>query len=448
MTHILINNVNIVNEGKIITSDVLIGKGRISHIAPTIVPPSGTRVVDGNGKYLLPGMIDDQVHFREPGFTGKGSIETESRAAIAGGVTSFMDMPNVNPQTTTINALEAKYKRAEDVSYANYAFYFGATNDNLDELKKLNPNQACGVKVFMGSSTGNMLVDKKEAIEGIFKESPVLVATHCEDSPMIEANEAEYRVKYGDNVPMKAHAAIRSAQACYTSSSMAVALAKKHNTRLHVLHLTTKDELELFEPAPTLELLADKRITTEVCVHHLFFNDEDYERLGSQIKCNPSVKGREHQEALLSALNQGVIDIIATDHAPHTWQEKQGSYFNVPSGVPLVQHALLTSLEFYHQGLMSLEAVVQKVAHAPATVFQLQERGFIREGYWADLVLVDLNKTHQVNKENILYQCGWSPFDGYEFKSSVEMTLVNGHIAYEKGNIAHERYAQRLTFER
>jgi len=293
-----------------------------------------------------------------------------------------------------------------------------------------------------------MLVNKKEALEQIFKESPILVATHCEDSLTIEQNEEKYREKYGEKVPMREHAQIRSVEACYKSSSMAVELAKKYNTRLHVLHLSTKKELSLFDPVLTLEKLAKKRITTEVCVHHLFFNDDDYERLGSQIKCNPSVKSRENQEALLGALNQGIIDVIATDHAPHTWTEKQGTYFNTPSGVPLVQHALLTSLEFYHKGLLSLETIVQKCAHAPALIFDVKERGFIREGYWADLVLVDLNTSYRVNKDNILYQCGWTPFNGYEFQSTIDMTIVNGHIVYEKGEVNLEHYAQRLTFNR
>ncbi|CAH0533801.1 Allantoinase [Vibrio stylophorae] len=447
MTTLLIKNASLVNEDQIFQSDLLIRDGKIAQIAPSI-ETAADRTIDATGKYLLPGMIDDQVHFREPGLTAKGTIASESKSAIAGGITSYMEMPNVNPQTTNLEALEAKYTRAAEVSYANYAFYLGATNDNIDEIRKLDKNQACGVKVFMGASTGNMLVNDKETLARIFAESPVLIATHCEDTPMIAELEAQYKAKYGDDVPMREHANIRSREACYKSSSMAVELAKTHGTKLHVLHLTTKEEMALFEPAPTLAELAKKQITAEACVHHLFFNADDYETLGSQIKCNPSVKEKSDQQALLQAVKDGLIDIIATDHAPHTWQEKQNSYFSAPSGVPLVQHALLSCLEFYHQGIFSLELVVQKTSHAPALRYELDRRGFIREGYWADLVLVDLAKPYTVTPDNTFYQCAWTPFEGYQFGSTVEMTILNGEVAFENGQHSEQRFAKRLDFDR
>ncbi|WP_434360274.1 dihydroorotase [Parasalinivibrio latis] len=448
MTTLLFKNATIVNENNIELTDVLVSNGRIEKISTGIDAPADARVIDATGKHLLPGMIDDQVHFREPGFPTKGTIASESKSAVAGGITTYMEMPNVNPQTTTLEALEEKYERAAKSSFANYAFYLGATNDNIDEIRRLDPNQACGVKVFMGASTGNMLVNNPETLASIFADSPVLIATHCEDTPMISELEAIYKERYGEDVPMHEHARIRSAEACLKSSQLAVNLAKEHGTRLHVLHLTTADELYQFEPAKTLEELASKQITAEVCVHHLFFNRDDYETLGSQIKCNPSVKDKWHQDALVQAVKDGVIDIIATDHAPHTWDEKQGTYFNAPSGVPLVQHALQSALEFYHRGEFDLGLVVQKTAHAPAVRYQVKDRGFIREGYWADLVLVDMNKPHTVSKDNMFYQCNWSPFEGYTFGTSVEMTLVNGEIAFENGNHAEQRYSQRLEFSR
>lgn len=448
MTKILIHNVNIVNEGEIFNSDILIVNGRISQIDKDIVPSSGTRVINGGGRYLLPGVIDDQVHFREPGMSHKGSIESESKAAIVGGVTSFMDMPNVNPQTTTISALEDKYKRAAEVSFANYSFYLGATNTNLNEIKMLDKNQTCGVKVFMGSSTGNMLVSKKEVLEEIFKTSPVLIATHCEDTPMIEEKERAAFEKYGENVPLAEHAQIRSAAACYKSSSFAVELAKKYNTKLHLLHLTTQDEMQLLESAPSLEQLSQKRITGEACIHHLFFNKGDYAKYGTLIKCNPSVKEIAHQKALQAALNSGKLDVIATDHAPHSWEEKQNTYFKAPSGVPLVEHLLQAALELYHNGVISLETLVQKCSHAPACIFEIKDRGFIREGYWADLVLVDLEKPFKVTKDNLHYYCNWSPFENYTFSSTIDMTMVNGEIAFENGKICDTSYAKRLEFSR
>lgn len=448
MTLLLIKNATIVNENQIFQSDLLIENGRIAKIDNQIKAPKHAQIIDATDKYLLPGMIDDQVHFREPGLTHKGEIATESMAAIAGGITSYMEMPNVNPQTTTIDALEEKYRLAATKSVANYAFYLGATNDNIEEIRKLSPNQACGVKIFMGASTGNMLVDNPATLAQIFADSPVLIATHCENTPIIAELEEIYREKYGDDIPMHEHARIRSSEACLKSSQLAVKLAKQHGTRLHVLHLTTADELYQFEPAKTLEALANKQITAEVCVHHLFFNRDDYARLGSQIKCNPAIKEEAHQLALIQAVKDGIIDIIATDHAPHTREEKQQSYFNAPSGLPLVQHALQSALEFYHRGIFSLELVVQKTAHAPAVRFQIKDRGFIREGYYADLVLVNINKPVTVTKDTLFYKCGWSPFEGHTFGSSIDMTIVNGEIAYNNGVHSQARFAQRIKFDR
>lgn len=448
MSILLFKQATIVNEGQTYQSDLLVEAGRIKTIASNITAPHNARIIDASGFYLLPGMIDDQVHFREPGLTHKGEIETESKAAIAGGITTYMEMPNVNPQTTTIQALEEKYQRAAQKSYANYAFYLGATNDNIEEIRQLSANQACGIKVFMGASTGNMLVDNEETLAQIFKESSVLIATHCEDTPIISELETIYRHKYGEAIPMHEHARIRSREACLKSSQLAIKLAKTYGTRLHVLHLTTEDELYQFESAKTLEELAQKQITAEVCVHHLFFNREDYQNLGSQIKCNPAIKEESDQLALIQAVKDGIIDIIATDHAPHTWEEKQGTYFNAPSGLPLVQHALQTALEFYHRGIFDLPLVVQKTAHAPAIRYQIKDRGFIREGYHADLVLVDMNKPEKVTKENIFYKCAWSPFENHTFGSSILMTILNGEVAYEMGKHTETRFAQRLDFNR
>ncbi|PCS22991.1 dihydroorotase [Candidatus Enterovibrio escicola] len=448
MCILLFKNSTIVNENQIFESDLLVENGRITKIEKDIEVPADCRVIDAKDKYLLPGMIDDQVHFREPGLTHKGEIATESKAAIAGGITTYMEMPNVNPPTTTLEALEDKYQRATEKSYANYSFYLGATNDNIEEISKLDPNQASGVKVFMGASTGNMLVDSEEVLAKIFANCPVLIATHCEDPQMITELEDIYRKKYGEDVPMQEHASIRSAEACMRSSQLAVTLAKKYGTSLHLLHLTTANELYQFESVKTLKALANKKITAEVCVHHLFFNSNDYERLGSQIKCNPAIKDESHQKALIQAVKDGIIDIIATDHAPHTWEEKQNTYFKVPSGMPLVQHGLQSALEFYHRGIFDLELVVQKTAHAPAVRYQVKDRGFIREGYWADLVLIDFNKSETVSKDNIFYKCSWSPFEGHTFGTSIDMTLINGNIAFEDGQHRKERYAQRIEFER
>lgn len=445
----LITNAQVVNEGTISTQDLLIENGRIAKIATSISAPSDAKVVDASGKYLMPGMIDDQVHFREPGFPNKGTIASESRAAVAGGITSFMEMPNVNPQTTNLQALEDKYTRASQSSLANFAFYLGATNDNLEEIKRLDPNQACGVKIFMGASTGNMLVDNPETLDAIFANSPVVIATHCEDTPMIAINEAAMRGKYGDNVPMSLHGEIRSREACLKSSKMAAELAIKHKSRLHILHLTTADELYLFQAGKKLADLKGANITAEACVHHLYFNDSDYERLGSLIKCNPAVKTRADQLAIQQAVNNDVIDIIATDHAPHTWDEKHAdSYFKAPSGLPLVQHALLSLFDLHAQGIFSLEKIVQKTSHAVAERFELKDRGYLREGYIADLALVDLNTPFNVTKENIRYHCGWSPFDGHQFKASIAGTWVNGKHVFDGSKFIDNSLGERLQFNR
>lgn len=446
MKHLLIKNAKIVNEGRIKDADILVTDQRIEKIDEFISPPSECEILDAGGKYLLPGMIDDQVHFREPGVTHKGDIHSESRAAVAGGITSYMEMPNVKPPTLTLEALEAKFERAHEKSIANYSFYMGASNDNLEEIKRLNKNQACGVKVFMGASTGNMLVDNIHALEGIFQEAPSIVVTHCEDSPIILANEAHYREKFGEQIPVLHHPDIRSREACLKSSTLAVELAKKFGTQLHVLHLTSADELSLFTPGP----ISGKNITLEACVHHLFFSSDDYPRLGNQIKCNPAIKTLADREALLRAVNEDIIDIIATDHAPHTWEEKQAdSYFDAPAGLPLVQHALPSLLEHYHNEIFTLERIVQKVCHNVAERFKIQDRGYIREGYFADLVLIDLYKPFTVNKSNILYKCGWSPFEHYTFRSSIDTTIVNGNIVYRYGHIQEPGMSgQRIQFNR
>lgn len=444
MTSLLITNAHIVNEGQIRQGDVLVRNGRIEKVGSDLASHAVDRVIDAAGKHLLPGMIDDQVHFREPGLTHKGEIATESAAAVAGGITSYFEMPNVNPLTINRAALEDKYERATQKSIANFAFYLGASNDNLDEIKAIDPNAACGIKVFMGASTGNMLVDNPQTLEGIFANSPIIVVTHCEDSPMIKANEDRYRERYGENVPMACHPLIRSEDACWKSSSLAVELAKKHGTQLHVLHITTARELDHFKPGP----MTGKQITAEVCAHHLFFNEADYATKGALIKCNPAVKTKADQEGLLAAVKDGRIDIIATDHAPHTWDEKQQSYFKAPSGLPLVQHALVSVLEHYHAGRFSLETVVQKTSHNVAIRFQMTERGFIREGYWADLVLVDLAAPSVVDQQEVLYKCGWTPFAGTIFKSSIHTTLVNGQVAFENGQVNRALRGQRLVFNR
>ncbi|NQU51864.1 MAG: dihydroorotase, partial [Bacteroidetes bacterium] len=395
-----------------------------------------------SGLYLVPGVIYDQVHFREPGLTHKGEIATESRAAVAGGTTTFMEMPNTNPQAVTQELLEQKYQRASEVSAANYTFYMGATNDNLDEVLKTDPTKVCGIKVFMGSSTGNMLVDDEAVLSEIFKNAPTLVATHCEDEATIQKNIEIARKRYGENVPMSRHAHIRSDEACYRSSSKAVELASKFDTRLHVLHLTSAKEMELFSAGN----VADKNITSEVCVHHLWFDEKDYIDYGTRIKWNPSIKTEKDKEALWEALLSDKIDVIATDHAPHTLNEKNNSYFKAPSGGPLVQHSLVAMLEMSKKGLISIEKVIQKMCHAPADLFRIDKRGYIKEGYFADLVLVDPNQSWMVSPENILYKCGWSPFEGTEFSHKIVSTFVNGEEVYKNGSISERVIGQRASF--
>jgi dihydroorotase len=440
----LIKNAKIVNEGSITEGDVLINDQIIEQIGSNLSDDKAT-VIDAKGKYLLPGVIDDQVHFREPGLTHKANIYTESRAAVAGGVTSFMEMPNVKPATLTIDLLEEKYKMGEENSLANYSFYLGASNENLDVVKSVNPKNVCGVKVFMGSSTGNMLVDDREVLEGIFQSSPILVATHCEDEATIRANSAKAKEQYGEDVPIAQHPVIRNEEACYKSSSLAVELAKKYNTRLHILHISTEKEIELFDNNKPLE---DKRITAEVCVHHLWFNEADYDKKGTYIKWNPAVKSKTDQDALFEALLDDHFDVIATDHAPHTIEEKENKYFDAPSGGPLVQHPLYVMLEFWKKGRISIERVVEKMSHAVAVCFEIEKRGYIKEGYFADLVLVDPNQRHEVTKDKLLYKCGWSPFEGTTFSNLITHTFISGHLSYENGKIIEGKNGMRLTFER
>ncbi|NJO87704.1 MAG: dihydroorotase [Chloroflexia bacterium] len=444
----LIANATIINENKKFDGHVLINDGKIDTIYNSPIEVSKItydKYIEGKGKLLLPGVIDDQVHFREPGLTHKAEIYTESKAAVAGGVTSFMEMPNTNPQTTTLEILKGKFEIAKERSLANYSFYIGATNDNIDELVKINPKTVCGIKVFMGSSTGNMLVDDEESLNKIFNQAQVLVAVHCEDEATIKKNSAMYKEKYGEDVPIKCHPEIRSDEACYKSSSFAVELAKKHNTRLHILHLSSEKELELFDNTIPL---SEKRITAEICVHHLWFDKDDYDKHGTLIKWNPAVKEKKDKEALFNGLLSNKLDVIATDHAPHTLEEKDNSYFKAPSGGPLVQHSLQTMLEFYHQGKISLEKIVEKMCHAPADIFNVKNRGYVKEGYWADLVLVDLNTPQQVEKSNIYYKCGWSPFEGVTFHSKITSTFVNGNLVYENGTFNENVKGMALEFDR
>lgn len=447
---ILIKNAKIVNEGEIFESDLYLEDGVIKEISSSISMKSNqVKVIDAEGKYLLPGLIDDQVHFREPGLTHKETIKTGSIAAAAGGITSFIEMPNTQPQSTTIELLEEKFAIAKRESLVNYSFMLGGTNDNLEEIKKINPKQVAGLKLFLGSSTGNMLVDDEKVLEEIFKASPVIISTHCEDEATIQRNTQEYIAKYGaENIPIEAHPYIRSEEACYLSSSKAIKLAKKTGARLHVFHLSTAKELAQFSNKKALK---DKKITAEVCIHHLWFNEEDYKTKGAFIKWNPAVKRKEDQEALLKALNEDYIDVLATDHAPHTLDEKNQSYLKAPSGGPLVQHALVALLEMYHQQKLKLTKIVEKACHNPAILFEIEKRGYIREGYFADLVLVDLNAPWTVQKENIYSKCGWSPFEGNTFRSRVTHTFVNGCLVYENFSFPKqpENYeAQRLTFNR
>ncbi len=442
MSSILIKAATVVNEGRIFESDVLIKDGRIDRIAPQI-GVSADKEINAEGKYLFPGCIDDQVHFREPGLTHKAEIYTESRAAVAGGITSFMEMPNTVPNTVTRDLLEQKYAIAAQRSLANYSFFIGATNDNLEEVLKTNPEDVCGIKIFMGSSTGNMLVDNERTLEEIFAKAPMLIATHCEDEATIRANMEAFKNQYGDNLEPFMHPLIRNTEACYKSSSFAVELAKRYNTRLHILHISTAKETDLFSNTVNL---ADKRITAEACIHHLWFSDEDYAEKGNWIKWNPAVKTAEDRDGIFQAVLDGKIDVIATDHAPHTIEEKSQPYIKAPSGGPLVQHALPAMLQFYHQEKISLEKIAEKMAHNPAICFRIQDRGFIREGYFADLVLADLNSSSAVERSNILSKCGWSPFEGYSFNSTITHTIVSGHLAYDKGQFFEQKMGERLKF--
>ena len=444
MAQYLIKNARLVNEGHIYDSDILVRDQRIERIDRDITSKEAI-VVDATGSFVLPGIIDDQVHFREPGLTHKGNISSESRAAVAGGITTYMEQPNTNPQTTDLRRLEEKFTIANGSSYANYSFLFGGTNDNLEEIKRLDKNACSGIKLFLGSSTGNMLVDDERVIEEIFGSTEMVISAHCEDETTIRNNLEAFKNTYGNDIPVKYHPKIRSEEACYLSSSRAIALAQKTGARLHVFHLSTGKETSLFRNDIPLE---QKKITSEVCIHHLWFCDEDYEEKGTLIKWNPAVKTREDRTMLWKALLDDRIDIVATDHAPHTWEEKQGVYTVAPSGGPLVQHALPAMLENYLEGRISLEVMVKKMCHNPAILFDIEKRGYLREGYYADIVIANTDRSWKVGKENILYKCGWSPFEETTFRSEITHTFVNGHLAYEHGRLSEERHAMRLTFNR
>lgn len=444
MKSYLIKNAKIVNEGIVFASDVLIENEYISKIATEISVPENVEIIDANGTYLIPGMIDDQVHFREPGLTHKANIATESKAAIAGGITSFIEMPNTVPQATTQQLLEEKFKKAGETSYANYSFMFGGTNDNLDELLKTNPKNVAGIKLFLGSSTGNMLVDNQEVLEKIFSSTKMLISVHCEDEATVRKNTAIFKEKYGDDIPVKYHPVIRSEEACYLSSSKAIELAKKTGARLHVFHLSTEKETHLFRNDIPLE---DKQITAEVCVHHLWFTDKDYDKKGTHIKWNPAVKTQKDKDGLWKALLDDRIDVIATDHAPHTLDEKANVYTKAPSGGPLVQHAVTAIFEKVKEGVISVEKAVEKMCHNPAKLFRVKNRGFIKEGFFADLVLVDPNNNWKVSKENVLYKCGWSPFEGTKFSSKITHTFVNGNLMYNNGKFNETIKGKRLEFK-
>ena len=444
MNSYLIKGATVVNEGQKIVTDVLIKDGLITKIGQNL-SANGAKEINAEGQYLLPGMIDDQVHFREPGLTHKADIFTESMAAVAGGITSFMEMPNTVPNTLTQSLLQDKYNIASETSLANYSFYMGASNDNIEEVLKTDPKNVCGIKVFMGSSTGNMLVDNEKTLENIFSKAPILVATHCEDESTIRHNLSEFKAKYGEDLTIDMHPLIRSAEACYKSSSLAVELAKRYQTRLHILHISTAKEISLFDNTKALK---DKKITAEACVHHLWFNDKDYATKGNFIKWNPAVKTENDQNAILAGVLDNRIDVIATDHAPHTLEEKNQPYSQAPSGGPLVQHALPALLEMHLNGKITLEKIAEKTAHNLAICFDIENRGFIREGYWADLVLVDLNDPWKVTKLNNFYKCGWSPFDGDTFRASITHTFVSGNLAYVKGRFTTDQIGKRLTFAR
>ena len=444
MKSLLLINGTVVNEGKVSITDLLIRNGRIEKIEKNISAPNAT-IIDLKGLHIFPGAIDDQVHFREPGLTHKGDLYTEPKAAVAGGITSFMEMPNTSPPALSHALLEEKYQLAAEKSLANYSFYLGASNDNYEAIMRTDGKKICGLKIFMGSSTGNLLVDNEEALERIFANSELLIATHCESEPRIRRHLQEAKEKYGEDVPIQMHPIIRDEEACYESSAHAVTLATKHGTRLHILHISTAKELQLFRnDIPLIQ----KRITAEACIHHLWFSDQDYDRLGSLMKWNPAIKTVEDREAIIKAVLDNTIDVVATDHAPHTLEEKNRTYFNSPSGGPLVQHALPAMLEFYHQGKISLVHIAQKMAHDVADCFQISDRGYIREGFFADLAVVNLNQPWIVSKENILAKCGWSPFDGQHFSSTIVHTFVNGNLVYSNGKFNEEIKGQRLHFNR
>lgn len=443
MSTILIKQAEIINEGKRFVADVLIKDGLIDKIGT--IDQEADKTINAEGLYLMPGLIDDQVHFREPGLTHKGNIYTEAKAAVAGGVTTYMEMPNTVPNAVTLPLLEDKFTIASNCSLANYSFYLGATNDNISEIIRVDPKTICGLKIFMGSSTGNMVVDKVETLSTIFAKSPLLIATHCESDPLVKANQQRIIAEYGEDIDATFHPFIRDAEVCYESSSMAVALARQHNTRLHILHISTAKELSLFDNQLPLK---EKRITAEACIHHLWFSDEDYKTKGNFIKWNPAVKSASDRDAIFQAVLDGRIDVIATDHAPHTLEEKNKRYLDAPSGGPLVQHSLLAMLDFFSRGKITLEQIVEKMCHNPAILYQINRRGYIREGYHADLVLVDPKKTETVSKENLLYHCGWSPFEGHTFTHKIKHTLVSGHFAYSEGKFNETQYGQRLQFDR
>ena len=440
----LIKNGKTINEGKIVEQDILLEDNFIVKIDNDISDATAT-IIDAKGKYVIPGIIDDQVHFREPGLTHKANIYTESKAAVAGGVTSFMEQPNTNPAALMQELLEQKYEIAAQTSLANYTFFMGTSNDNYDEVMKTDFSKVGALKIFMGSSTGNMLVDNEHVLSKIFANLNGIIVTHCEDEQTIKKNTEKYKQQFGDNIPMNYHPIIRDDEACYISTKLAIDLAKKYNSRLHVFHISTEKELDLFDNSI---LLKDKKITAEVCVHHLFFDESDYAKLGSQIKCNPAIKYKSDKDALFRALLDDRLDVIATDHAPHTWQEKQQSYFKAPSGLPLVQHSLQLMLDFHHQQKISLEKIIEKMCHAPADCFQVKNRGYLREGYFADIAIVDIQKEYTISKENILYKCGWSPLENKTFKGEVTQTFVNGNLVYNNGLFDESKKGQRLLFSR
>ena len=441
MTDLLLRGGTLINEGGRTEQDILVRNGRIENIAPCLSTTANCKELDVSGKWILPGLIDDQVHFREPGLTHKACIHTESQAAVAGGVTTYFEMPNVSPPTLDMERIEEKCTIAKRDSLANYAFFLGASNENLEAVKSADPEKIAGVKVFMGSSTGNMLVDEETVLEGIFRNAPTIIATHCEDTPIILANEEQAKMKYGEEVPFSEHGDIRSREACLKSSSMAVELAKRENAKLHVLHITTGEELKLFEAGHS-------RITAEACVHHLWFEDQSYTTLGSLIKCNPAIKKASDRDAIREAVKDGRISILATDHAPHTWEEKQGTYFNAPSGLPLIQHTLLLMLEMCEQNCFSPELIVERACHAPARLFQVEERGYLREGYWADIVVVDPEGKTEVKDSQLFSKCGWSPFSHLTFTNSIETTIVSGQIAYHQGSLNMDCHGQRAEFSK